>query len=646
MKTFHLVLTVLVAAVSAVQLSAQIPNIGPVGEIKREQTGFQFTEGPASDLQGNVYFSDVQRNRIHKIDTQGNLTTLLENQPSVNGLMFDTRGRLIACQTGRIVAIDVATKEVTVLADRFENTAFQGPNDLAVDRQGNVYFSDRTAGPVYFIAADRAVKRLITNLGQPNGVRLSTDEKTLYVLYNQPNVAVYPITAPGQLGEPKLFPLQGAGGGDGMTLDTQGNLYVTRPNSNGVQVLKPTGESLGLITFQEAPSNCTFGGADLKTLFVTARTSVYTARMQSIGHRLIGNTASLSAASFMAGAGLARASIVALFGNGIATTTQAAASVPLPTTLAGTTVKVVDSTATERTAALFFVSPTQINYHLPAAGADGPATVVVTTGNGLIFTESIRLTATAPGIFSVNANGQGLAAAVLLRVTANGAQQYEPVVRFDPAQNRWLAVPIEFGAGDQVFLILFATGARNLSSLPDLSLHSGEKVLIGKPYLVYIGCCVVVYLAFSTLFSGRNIWHRNLGKICKQFRFFSSIRGFASNGYVKYRFDNRQSPCCIEITLQNFALDFANQEGFTSSADCGVIFSVANAAEYWPLPLKGLPISDKEKLCFEIRGSKGGEQKEIGISFKNTQGYEQKYPLSKFLPRDLDKDIWNFWLLN
>ncbi|MBI1763818.1 MAG: SMP-30/gluconolactonase/LRE family protein [Acidobacteria bacterium] len=476
MKPFHLALAVLAAAVSAIQTSAQIPNIGPVGEIKREQTGFQFTEGPASDLQGNVYFSDVQRNRIHKIDTQGVLTTFLENQPSVNGLMFDPRGRLIACQSGRIVAIDPATQEVSVLASQFENTNFQGPNDLAVDRQGNVYFSDRTAGPVYFIAADRTVKRLFNNLAQPNGVLLSTDEKTLYVLYNQPTLAAFPITAPGQLGEPKMISLQGTGGGDGMTLDTQGNLYVTRPNSNGVQVLKPTGESLGLLTFSEAPSNCTFGGPDMKTLFVTARTSVYTARMQTIGHRLIGNTASLSAASFAAGAPLARDSIVSLFGNGLAATTQAASSLPLPTTLAGTAIKVVDSTNTERTAALFFVSPTQINYHLPLALADGAATVVVTAGNGSIFTESVRLAATAPGLFSVNANGQGPAAALALRVLADNTQRYEPVARFDQTLNRWITIPLEFGAGEQLFLILYGTGVRNLGASSNATVTVGGTV--------------------------------------------------------------------------------------------------------------------------------------------------------------------------
>jgi uncharacterized protein (TIGR03437 family) len=116
-----------------------------------------------------------------------------------------------------------------------------------------------------------------------------------------------------------------------------------------------------------------------------------------------------------------------------------------------------------------------VNYHLPPTLMDGPATVVTTTGNGSIFTESIRLAATAPGLFSVNANGQGPAAALVLRVKANNEQQYEPAVHFDPVQNRWLTVPIEFGAPtDRLFLLLFATGARNVSSQSSASVTIGE----------------------------------------------------------------------------------------------------------------------------------------------------------------------------
>ena len=135
---------------------AQIPGIGPVGPIAQAQSGFQFTEGPAVDLQGNVYFSDVQRNRIHKIDTQSALTTFLENTQGMNGLMFDPRGRLIGCQSsaGAIVAIDVATKNVSVIANQFEGTRFNSPNDLVVDRQGNIYFTDRGGNAVFFIGTD------------------------------------------------------------------------------------------------------------------------------------------------------------------------------------------------------------------------------------------------------------------------------------------------------------------------------------------------------------------------------------------------------------------------------------------------------------------------------------------------------------
>ncbi len=453
---------------SPVAALAQIIGIGPIGQVSQAQTGFQFTEGPAVDTQGNIYFTDVQRSRIHKIDRQGQLTTFLENTQGMNGLMFDPRGRLIACQStsGRIVAIDVATKAVTDIATQFEGARFNSPNDLVIDRQGNIYFSDRNGNAVYFIAAtDNSVRRLITTLTLPNGLLLSLDEKTLYVLYGSPNLVSYPINSPGQLGAPQMTALQGAGGGDGMTIDTQGNLYITRPNINAVQVLTPAGQSLGTITFQEAPSNCVFGGADLKTLFVTARTSVYTARMQSIGYRFASPVASVSAASF-SGSQLAAETITALFGNGLATATQIANSVPLPTQLAGTTVKVTDSTGTDRLSPLFFVAPGQINYLIPPGTAIGGATTTITTGEGSVFTEGLRIAAVAPGVFSANASGQGVAAAAALRVRADNSQSFEAVARFDSALNRFVAVPIDLGGtSDQVFLLLYGTGIRGRSAL-------------------------------------------------------------------------------------------------------------------------------------------------------------------------------------
>lgn len=283
-----------------------IAGIGPAGPIVRAHTGFKFTEGPAADAQGNVYFTDIPNNRIHKVDTAGKLTTFLEDSQRCNGLMFDGRGRLIACQggAGRVIAIDVATKKIEVLADSYNGKRFNAPNDLVVDRHGGVYFTDPAFGKdapaqdkmaVYYIAPDGKVVRLIDDLQRPNGVILSPDEKTLYVLPSgSPDVMAYPVLAPGKLGKGRvLCQLQQAPegqmrGGDGLTVDTAGNLYLTQPSLKAIQVVRPDGKTLGLITFPEAPANCTFGGPDMKTFFVTARTSLYTVKMEATGHRFGG----------------------------------------------------------------------------------------------------------------------------------------------------------------------------------------------------------------------------------------------------------------------------------------------------------------------------------------------------------------------
>jgi len=183
--------------------------------------------------------------------------------------------------------------------------------------------------------------------------------------------------------------------------------------------------------------------------------------------------ASVSAASF-GGAELASESIVAAFGAGLATATQVATSLPLPTTLAGTTVKVRDSAGVERDAPLFFVAPAQVNYLVPAGTAAGAATVTITSGDGKVSTGVVQIAAVAPGLFSANASGQGVASGVALRVKADGTQTFEPIARFDQAQNRFVAVPIDLGpATDQVFLILYGTGFRNRSALAAMACKIG-----------------------------------------------------------------------------------------------------------------------------------------------------------------------------
>jgi len=189
---------------------------------------------------------------------------------------------------------------------------------------------------------------------------------------------------------------------------------------------------------------------------------------------------SVSAASFSRVA-LARDSIVAAFGMNLSNTTQAAATLPLPTTLAGTSVRLRDELDRDLLAPLFFVSPGQINFHLPAFIQPGQRSISFVGANGFVFTTTVAVADVAPGLFAADSSGQGLAAAVALRVKNDGSQIFEPVVLFDQSQNKFVALPIDLGpelgsASDQVFLILFGTGIRNRSALSAVvALIGGEN---------------------------------------------------------------------------------------------------------------------------------------------------------------------------
>jgi uncharacterized protein (TIGR03437 family) len=178
-----------------------------------------------------------------------------------------------------------------------------------------------------------------------------------------------------------------------------------------------------------------------------------------------GSSVSVSAASFL-GDALATESIAAAFGQNLATAMQAATSLPLPTSLNGTTVRVRDALGVERLAPLFFVAPGQVNFEVPPSTANGAATIAITSGAGAISTGVAQIASVAPGLFSANADGQGVAAAVVLRIRANGEQVFEPVARLDQATGKFVAAPIDLGPEtDQVFLVAFGTGTRFRSSL-------------------------------------------------------------------------------------------------------------------------------------------------------------------------------------
>ncbi|MBI1763937.1 MAG: hypothetical protein HYR56_21135 [Acidobacteria bacterium] len=185
------------------------------------------------------------------------------------------------------------------------------------------------------------------------------------------------------------------------------------------------------------------------------------------------NLANTSAASFSANE-IAAETIVAAFGANLATTTQAASSVPLPISLGGTRLTVRDSAGVERNAPLFFVSPSQVNYQLPPGTAAGKAVVFMLSGLNESSFGEINVARVAPGLFSANGNGQGVAAAVALRVRTDGSQSFEPVAQFDANANRFVPIPIDLGAStEQAVLLLFGTGIRGRSNLSAVTCRIG-----------------------------------------------------------------------------------------------------------------------------------------------------------------------------
>jgi uncharacterized protein (TIGR03437 family) len=184
--------------------------------------------------------------------------------------------------------------------------------------------------------------------------------------------------------------------------------------------------------------------------------------------------ATVSAANYQ-GNTLATESIVAAFGTNFSTTAETAQDrQSLPTTLAGASVRVQDSAGTGRPALLFYVSPTQINYQIPQGTAPGNAMILFTNINGMISTNNVVITNVAPGLFSSNASGRGVAAAVVQRTRADNSQVFEPVARFDQGLNQFVPIPINLGPEtDQVFLVAFGTGFRFRSSLTSVSAMIG-----------------------------------------------------------------------------------------------------------------------------------------------------------------------------
>lgn len=260
------------------------------GKVEKLADGFVFTEGPAVDADGNVFFTDIPNSRIHRWSTDGKLSTFRENTGRANGLFFDRDGNLLCCEGGARQLTSVSPDgKVTVLANDYDGKKLNSPNDLWIDPQGGIYFSDPRYGDmsdleqdgfhVYYLSPDRKkLTRVVDDMVKPNGVLGTKDGKLLYVAdAGDGKTYAYQILASGELGERKLIAPVGS---DGMTLDEHGNLYLTR---GAVRIYSPSGESLGTIEVPEGPANVVFGGKDRKTLFITARKGFYAIPMKVRG---------------------------------------------------------------------------------------------------------------------------------------------------------------------------------------------------------------------------------------------------------------------------------------------------------------------------------------------------------------------------
>jgi gluconolactonase len=282
--------------------AAELPEtVADGAEATLVAKGFRFTEGPAWGPQGFLLFSDIPNNRIVQLGAGGAVSDFLNPSGRANGLAFDRDGRLWACQGGarRVVRIDLERRDTPeVIADSFEGKKLNSPNDLALDAHGGVYFTDPRYGEgehleqpvmgVYYVDLTGKMARVIDDLERPNGILVSPDGKHLYVAEpNQRELWRYPIAAPGKLGEKRLIftgdPDLDGGGPDGMAHDERGNIYATY---KGITVLSPEGRVLGRIPVPEHPANCTFGGKEGKTLYITARTGLYSVAMKVAGMAL------------------------------------------------------------------------------------------------------------------------------------------------------------------------------------------------------------------------------------------------------------------------------------------------------------------------------------------------------------------------
>lgn len=281
-----------------------------------------YTESPTADRDGNVYFSESGADRIYKLGTDGKLSVYRDDFRG-GGLLFDPQGRLIllgqdvprggkAAGKPQVTRTDLSTGKVETLADNYEGKALQAPNDLTMDGKGRIYFTDRPGVAVYRIDAPGKLVQILgkPDIEWPNGIQVSPDDKTLYLVEtNQAKggarrINAYDLAPDGTVSHMRvLYNFYPGRSADGMSIDTQGNLYAAaglnwpaslrfRPTGTtetmdtkaGVYVISPQGKLIKFIPVPEdtITNNC-FGGPDMKTLYITAGKTLFKVRTEIAG---------------------------------------------------------------------------------------------------------------------------------------------------------------------------------------------------------------------------------------------------------------------------------------------------------------------------------------------------------------------------
>jgi len=284
--------------------TAKLRSIIPDVEVRKILGGFEFTEGPLWIPEGYLIFSDIPASTIYKW-TPGEKKAIIFRKPSghSNGLTIDKRSRILACEHDRRVSRTEVDGTLTILAERYNGKRLNSPNDIVVKSDGTIYFTDPPYGlvnqkegkelpfqGVFRISIQGKLTLLDDTFERPNGIAFSPDEKTLYVDDSaQKVIRVFDVESDGTITDGRIFadlsnPGE-TGVPDGMKVDFEGNVFCT--GGGGLWVIDPKGKPLGIIQIPEVPSNVAWGDDDFKTLYITARTGLYSIRTTTGGVKLV-----------------------------------------------------------------------------------------------------------------------------------------------------------------------------------------------------------------------------------------------------------------------------------------------------------------------------------------------------------------------